>query len=91
MKIVPNTNQDYSNKLVAGTYRITIQPIGVSCGATSLDVQKVIKVDPNKELYIVDGPILDGNLCLLQQGFISITLFNNLNTYIFILNILMFK
>ena len=25
-----------------------------------------------------DGPILDGNLCLLQQGFISITLFNNL-------------
>ena len=72
------TNQDYSNKLVAGTYRITIKPIGVSCGATSLDVQKVIKVDPNRELYIIDGPILDGNLCLLQQGFISITLFNNL-------------
>jgi len=77
------TNQDYSNELVSGTYRITIQPIGISCGATNLDVQKVIKVDPNKELYIIEGPMLDGNLCLLEPGFISITLFNNLQDEVY--------
>ena len=38
---------------------------------------KLFKVSPNRELYIMDGPYVDEDLCTGQQGRLLVDIFDN--------------
>ena len=41
--------------------------------------EEIIQVSPNRELYIMDGPYVDEDLCTGQQGRLLVDIFDNNN------------
>ena len=64
----------------------TLNPSGEACKASSnflnndyLYYEEVIQVSPNRELYIIDGPFVDEDLCGGTEGRLVVDIFDNNN------------
>ena len=77
-------NQLNLNNLSPGNYKVIInsQNTSSSCGTqknNSTYYEENIIVEPNRELYIMDGPYLSTNLCNGDEGDIKVKVFDNNN------------
>ena len=84
-----STNRTSLDGLVPGNYRMvitSINPRGAACAAVGdflqndyLYYEEIIQVSPNRELYIIEGPFVDEDLCSGLQGRIIVDVFDNNN------------
>ncbi len=82
-------NRTSLDNLVPGNYKLimkTLNPSGEACKASSnfltndyLYYEEVILVTPNRELYIIDGPFVDEDLCGGTEGRLVVDIFDNNN------------
>ena len=75
---------DYDNKksvsnLEPGNYKIVVESLDANCiNVEQFVIEKIINVPSNKELYILDGPYVDEDLCRQIPGRLIIDIFDNL-------------
>ena len=84
-----STNRTSLDGLVPGNYRMvitSINPRGAACAAVGdflqndyLYYEEIIQVSPNRELYIIEGPFVDEDLCSGNFGRIIVDVFDNNN------------
>ncbi len=82
-----NGNPDYTNRtsldgLLPGNYKLVIQSVQSPNNQCSIQNQynyyeEIIQVAPNRELYIIDGPYVDEDLCRGLQGRLIVDIFDN--------------
>ena len=77
-------NQLNLNNLSPGNYKVIInsQNTSSSCGTqknNSTYCEENIVVEPNRELYIMDGPYLSTNLCNGDEGDIKVKVTNSVS------------
>ena len=81
---LPNfTNRTYLNNLDAGKYKLIIRSQNSECPENNIAsnnyYEEVIIVPNNKELYIVEGPVIvDDDLCRGLPGRVYVKVFDNL-------------
>ena len=76
---------DYDNRtslddLLPGNYKVIISSQSLSGCANTTNYtyyEEIIQVSPNRELYIMNGPFVDEDLCVGQQGRLTIDIFDN--------------
>ncbi|MGB2124952.1 MAG: hypothetical protein ACPHX3_05715 [Flavobacteriaceae bacterium] len=72
-------NRTFSNELAPGNYKIVIESQNSTCGGSNLNrFEQNIVVPINKDLYIMDGPFVDEDLCKQLPGRIVIDIFDNI-------------
>jgi hypothetical protein len=72
-------NTTFSSDLSPGNYKIVIQSLNNPCpNQTEPPFEQNIVVPLNKDLYIIDGPFVDEDLCKQLPGRIVIDIFDNL-------------
>ena len=72
-------NRSFSNELQPGNYKIVIESQNTTCGGSTLNrFEQNIVVPINKDLYIIDGPFVDEDLCRQLPGRIVVDIFDNL-------------
>ena len=87
---LPNySNRTYLDGLIPGNYKLVItsqNPRVTQCAQQNnflnnnyLYYEEIIQVSPNRELYIMDGPYVDEDLCTGQQGRLIVDIFDNNN------------
>ena len=79
-----NGNPDFTNRtsidgLLPGNYKIVIESVSSRCDQQNQYnyYEEIIQVAPNRELYIIDGPYVDEDLCRGQQGRLIVDIFDN--------------
>ena len=79
-----NGNPDFTNRtsidgLLPGNYKIVIESVSSRCNQQNQYnyYEEIIQVAPNRELYIIDGPYVDEDLCRGQQGRLIVDIFDN--------------
>ena len=78
---------EYQNRtslqdLLPGNYKMQIVSLantGCSGPNQYTFYEEIIQVSPNRELYIMDGPFVDEDLCTGQQGRLLVNIFDNNN------------
>ncbi|MEN8812741.1 MAG: hypothetical protein ABF277_05460 [Candidatus Arcticimaribacter sp.] len=78
---------EYQNRtslqdLLPGNYKMQIVSLantGCSGPNQYTFYEEIIQVSPNRELYIMDGPFVDEDLCTGQQGRLLVDIFDNNN------------
>ena len=76
------TNRTTLDGLLPGNYKMVISSqADLGCNGTNQYTQyeEIIQVSPNRELYIMDGPYVDEDLCTGQQGRLIVDIFDNNN------------
>ena len=76
---------DYDNRtslddLLPGNYKVIISSQSLTGCANTTNYtyyEEIIQVSPNRELYIMNGPFVDEDLCVGQQGRLTIDIFDN--------------
>ena len=76
------TNTTYLDQLAPGKYKVKIQSQSEDCDSNlekneHLFYEEDIIVPKNDELYIVEGPFIDDNLCQLSPGKVVVEVFDN--------------
>ena len=72
-------NTTFSSGLTPGNYKIVIQPLVNTCPNVEETIfEQNIVVPLNKDLYIIDGPYVDEDLCKQLPGRIVVDVFDNL-------------
>ncbi|MBT7656087.1 MAG: hypothetical protein HN591_05425 [Flavobacteriales bacterium] len=72
-------NRTFSKELDPGNYKIVIESQNSTCGGSNLNrFEQNIVVPINKDLYIIDGPFVDEDLCKQLPGRIVIDIFDNI-------------
>ena len=84
-----STNRTSLEGLTPGNYKMvvtSINPLAAACSISGnvlnneyLYYDEIIQVSPNRELYIIDGPFVDEDLCSGLQGRITVDVFDNNN------------
>ena len=75
-------NSIYLENLLPGNYKIVITSDNNPCGTGQNQYtyyEEIIQVTPNRELYIMNGPFVDEDLCTGQRGKIIVDVFDNYN------------
>ena len=76
------TSLDY---LLPGNYKMVVTSLnpdaagGIFCDNGSIFYEEIIQVAPNRELYIIDGPFVDADLCSGNYGRLEVEVFDNNN------------
>ena len=76
------TNRTSLQDLLPGNYKMVIvsqAETGCSQNNQYTYYEEIIQVSPNRELYIMDGPYVDEDLCTGQQGRLLVDIFDNNN------------
>ena len=72
-------NQTIINTLEPGNYKIVIESLETLCDDSEQQIfEQIINVPANKDLFILDGPYVDEDLCRQLPGRIIIDIFDNL-------------
>ena len=82
-----NGSQNFTNRtsldgLLPGNYKMIItSDVDLGCANDNqyTRYEEIIQVSPNRELYIMDGPYVDEDLCGGQQGRLIVDIFDNNN------------
>ena len=75
-------NRTSLQDLLPGNYKMVIvSQAETGCSQTNQYTyyEEIIQVSPNRELYIMDGPYVDEDLCTGQQGRLLVDIFDNNN------------
>ena len=75
-------NRTSLEDLLPGNYKMQIVSLantGCSEPNQYTFYEEIIQVSPNRELYIMDGPFVDEDLCTGQQGRLLVDIFDNNN------------
>ncbi|MDB2702515.1 gliding motility-associated C-terminal domain-containing protein, partial [Flavobacteriaceae bacterium] len=74
-------NRTSLQNLLPGNYKMVIASTINSCGTPNQYnlYEEIIQVSPNRELYIMEGPFVDEDLCTGEQGRLIIDIFDNNN------------
>ena len=73
-------NRTSLDDLLPGNYKVIISSQSLSGCANKTNYtyyEEIIQVSPNRELYIMNGPFVDEDLCVGQQGRLTIDIFDN--------------
>ena len=73
-------NRTSLDNLLPGNYKVIISSQSLSGCANTTNYtyyEEIIQVSPNRELYIMNGPFVDEDLCVSQQGRLTIDIFDN--------------
>ena len=76
------TNRTSLQDLLPGNYKLVIvSQAETGCRENNQYTyyEEIIQVSPNRELYIMDGPYVDEDLCTGQQGRLLVDIFDNNN------------
>ena len=74
-------NSTSLQNLLAGNYKVEISSSINQCGGINAYsyFTDTIQVSPNRELYIMEGPFVDEDLCTGEQGRLIVDIFDNNN------------
>ena len=73
-------NRTSLDELLPGNYKVIVssQSLNECTNTTNYTYyEEIIQVSPNRELYIMNGPFVDEDLCVGQQGRLTIDIFDN--------------
>ena len=73
-------NRTSLDDLLPGNYKVIISSQSLTGCANTTNYtyyEEIIQVSPNRELYIMNGPFVDEDLCVGQQGRLTIDIFDN--------------
>ena len=73
-------NRTSLDDLLPGNYKVIVssQSLNECTNTTNYTYyEEIIQVSPNRELYIMNGPFVDEDLCVGQQGRLTIDIFDN--------------
>ena len=73
-------NRTSLDDLLPGNYKVIISSQSLTGCANTTNYtyyEEIIQVSPNRELYIMSGPFVDEDLCVGQQGRLTIDIFDN--------------